>query len=271
MRFMNKLEKRFGRYAIPNLMGYIVGLEGLVFLLSHAPQGSRLIEQFRFNPALIMQGEIWRLATFVFIPPGTSIWVVFILYFYYVLGMRLEHEWGSFRFNVYYFVGMAATALAAFLAGESANAFFLNLSLFLAFATIEPDFTILLFFILPVKIKYLAWLSWCAIAFAVLVEPLPSKVMAVVSILNYFLFFGRDIGLRWKTRALSYPRRRAFRAQILAPQGASVHKCTVCGMTEKDDSQMDFRYCSQCAGYYEYCMPHLRAHEHVRTGDGPKG
>ncbi|MHB8252861.1 MAG: rhomboid family intramembrane serine protease [Acidiferrobacter sp.] len=243
-------------------MSYIVATDGLVYILSYVSRGSHLIAQLQFDPSLVMRGEVWRLITFIFVPPGSSIWVLFILYFYYLLGTRLEHEWGSFRFNVYYFTGMAATVLAAFLAGEGASATYLNLSLFLAFATIDPDFTILLFFVLPVKVKYLAWLSWLAVAFTVVVEPWPIKVMALVSIMNYFLFFGRDITARWKSRALAYPRRRAFNALSTQPQGAFVHKCTVCGMTEKDDALMDFRYCSQCNGHFEYCMPHLQAHEH---------
>ena len=263
MSLMNKLERKFGRYAITNLMGYIFAINGLVYILSYVSRGSRLIAQLQFDPSLILQGEIWRLVTFIFIPPGSSIWVIFILYFYYFLGTSLEHGWGSFRFNIYYFTGIIGTVLAAFLAGQGASAVYLNLSLLLAFATIEPDFTILLFFVLPVKIKYLAWLGWLAIVFAALVEPLPSKVMALVSILNYFLFFGRDVFARWKSRALAYPRRRAFKAGSRQSQGAFIHKCTVCGMTEKDDPTMDFRYCSRCNGHYEYCMPHLTTHEHA--------
>lgn len=266
---MNTLERRFGRYAISNLMAYIVATNGLVFLLAHTPHGARLIEQLQFNSTLILRGEVWRLVSFVFIPPGFSIWVVFILYFYYLFGTRLEHEWGSFRFNIYYFTGMAGTVLAAFLVSAGASAFYLNLSIFLAFATIEPDFTILLFFILPVKVKYLAWLSWFAIAFTVLAEPLPGKVMALVSVMNYFLFFGRDVVAEWKSRALTYPRRRAFRARSTPPPGVTMHKCTVCGMTEKDDPLMDFRYCSRCNGHYEYCTPHLATHEHVIDGRAP--
>ena len=262
MSLINKLERKFGRYAITNLMAYIVATDGLVFLLSHTPRGSALIAQLQFVPVLILHGQVWRLVSFIFIPPGLSIWVIFILYFYYLFGTRLEHEWGSFRFNIYYFTGMVGTALAAFLVGADASAFYLNLSLFLAFATIEPDFTILLFFILPVKVKYLAWLSWLAIAFTVVVEPLPGKAMALASLLNYVLFFGRDIVTRWKSRALAYPRRRAFQARSLQSQGVLMHKCTVCGMTERDDPLMDFRYCSRCKGHHEYCTPHLTTHEH---------
>ncbi|HUW98072.1 MAG TPA: rhomboid family intramembrane serine protease [Acidiferrobacter sp.] len=259
---MNKLERRFGRYAIANLMVYIVGTEGVAFLLAHSPNGARFIEQLQFVPALILRGEVWRLISFVFIPPGYSIWVVFILYFYYFLGTRLEQEWGDFRFNIYYLTGMVATVLAGFLTGQSIGAGYLNLSLFLAFATIDPDYSILLFFVLPVKVKYLGWLAWLAVAASVVVGSWSSKVLVLVAILNYFLFFGRDIALRWKGRAASYPRRRAFKAQISQSQAAVIHKCAVCGMTEKDDPRMDFRYCTQCRGHYEYCMPHLKTHEH---------
>lgn len=260
----NKIERRFGRYAIPHLMAYIVGAEGIVFLLSRTPQGMGILGLLQFEPRMIAQGQLWRLIGFIFIPPTFSIWVFFILYFYYMLGTRLEDEWGSFRFNVYYFTGVACTVAAAFLSGQLATAFYLNLSIFLAFATIDPDFSILLFFVIPFKVKYLAWLSWLYVAFTVLVEPLPYKVMAAVSIANYFLFFGKDVAGYWKGRARAYPRRRAFQAQARQARQSTVHKCLVCGLTEAEDPRMDFRYCSGCGGRYEYCATHLKSHEHIK-------
>jgi hypothetical protein len=262
---MNKLERRFGRYAISHLMAYIIGAEGIVFLLSRTPQGSRILALLQFDPHLIAQGQIWRLVGFVFIPPTFSIWVFFILYFYYMLGTRLEEEWGSFRFNVYYFAGMACTIAAAFFAGQMATPFYLNLSIFLAFATIDPDFSILLFFVIPVKVKYLAWLSWAFLMFTVLTQPLPYKVMASVSVINYFLFFGKGLINQWRGRAKAYPRRQAFQAQARQARDVRIHKCTICGITEADDPHMDFRYCSRCAGHHEYCAPHLQSHEHFKA------
>lgn len=264
MNVLSKLERRLGRYAITHLMAYIVGAEGMVFLLSRTPQGRDIIAWLMFDPGLIVQGQVWRIFSFVFIPPSFSIWVFFILYFYYLLGARLEEEWGSFRFNVYYATGVAATAAAAWVTGQIATAFYLNLSIFLAFATIDPDFTILLFFVIPVKVKYLAWLSWLFLAFTVITGPIPVKIMAVVSIVNYFFFFGRGFVGRLKGTVRAYPRRRQFQTQIRASREAFVHKCAVCGMTEGDDPHMDFRYCSGCDGHFEYCASHLGDHTHKK-------
>lgn len=261
VNLLNKLERTFGRFAIKDLMIYIIGINALVYILSLAKPESNAISKLWLDPSLIMKGEVWRLVTFVFIPPAASIlWIFFILYFYYIVGMGLEHEWGSFRFNIYYLTGMAGTVIAAFIIGQGSTALYLNLSLFLAFAFIYPDFEILLFFIIPVKVKYLAWLNWFFIAFTVLTAPLPAKAAALVSVLNYFLFFGRDM----ITTTSAYRRRRQFRSLGAPPARTAVHKCTICGITEEDDLKMEFRYCSQCEGDHEYCMTHLKTHEHVK-------
>jgi hypothetical protein len=177
------------------------------------------------------------------------------------VGTGLEHEWGSFRFNIYYFTGVIATSIAAFIIGQGATALYLNLSLFLAFAYIYPDYEILLFFIIPVKVKYLAWLNWIFIAFTVLTAPFSSKITALISVSNYFLFFGKDIITNIKHHQSAYYRRKSF--NVLPPK-ATIHKCTLCKITENDDPKMDFRYCSTCEGDYEYCVNHLKTHEHVK-------
>lgn len=260
MNILDKLERKLGRFAIRELIVYIVGINGLVYIMKYAMPQSDAVGRLMLDPGLIMQGEVWRLITWVFLPPSASLfWIFFILYFYYMVGTGLEHEWGSFRFNVYYFTGVFATALAAFITGEGTTALYLNLSLFLAFAYIYPDYEILLFFIIPVKMKYLAWLNWAFFAFTILTAPLPHKVAALVSISNYFLFFGRDIFSGVKRRGSSHSRMKAFSP---ASKG-TVHKCAVCGMTEAEDRTMDFRYCSTCEGAYEYCRDHLKNHEHV--------
>jgi membrane associated rhomboid family serine protease len=268
---IDKLERKLGRFAIRDLMIYIVGLNALVYVLSIAYPQSTAANKLVLDPDLIMKGQIWRLFTYIFIPPAASIlWIFFILYFYYIVGIGLERAWGSFRFNAYYFTGMIATALAAFVVGQGATALYLNLSLFLAFAYIYPDFEVLLFFFIPVKVKYLAWLNWAFIALTVLTAPLASKVAALVSVSNYFLFFGRDIVSGIRHNRSAYHRRKRFSP---LPQRATIHRCTVCHMTEKDDPKMEFRYCSTCEGDYEYCMTHLKTHEHVKSeksGEGPR-
>lgn len=258
MKWLDRLERKFGRFAIRDLMKYIVVLNGIVYLLMMSRQGA-VVGKLALIPAFVMVGEVWRLVTYIFIPPAASpIFIFFVLYFYYMIGSALEQTWGSFRFNLYYFLGMLGTTVAAFITGGFATATYLNLSLFLAFARLYPNFEILLFFFLPVKVKYLAWLNWAFIAYTVLVSPLPYKIFAIVSILNYLLFFGRTTVRNVNNRR----RAHTYRKQTQSPK--SIHKCTICGITEEDNPDMEFRYCSKCEGDYEYCMDHLRNHEHIK-------
>lgn len=266
MNWLSKLEQKLGRFAIPNLMTYIVGLNGLIFILTYIDRTGSVLHYLMLIPSLVMQGEFWRLITYVFIPPNLSpIWIFFTLYFYYMIGNGLEQEWGSFRFNLYYLLGMIGTTLAAFITGGGATATYINLSLFLAFARIYPDFELLIFFVLPVKIKYLAWLNWAFIGFTILTAALPVKVTAIVAIINYFIFFGKEIQTGTVRRRQVYENRKRFESQI--PKDFTIHKCVVCGKTEKDDPKLEFRYCAKCEGDYEYCMEHLQTHDHVVSGD----
>jgi len=244
-------------------MTYIVGITGIVYALSYIDNSGFVIGKLMLIPELVLRGEVWRLVTYIFIPPSSSpMWILFVLYFYYMVGSALEHEWGSFRFNVFYLVGMIGTTIAVFITGYGATSLYLNLSLFLAFARIYPDYELLLFFVMPVKVKYLAMLDWAFILFTLLVGDMSTRFVTVVSIINYFLFFGRDILARTKSGRQVYDNRRRFRAEL--PRDFTIHKCTICGKTEKDDPNMDFRYCPECEGDYEYCMDHVRNHEHVK-------
>lgn len=266
MNWLNKLERKFGHLAIHNLIHYIIGLNIFVYIAAQLVGWGNVTSRLMLDPSLIMKGEVWRLFTYIAIPPATSpLWIIFTLYFYYLIGSALEHEWGSFKFNIYYFTGMLATTLAAFLSGGEATAVYLNLSLFLAFARLYPDFQILLFFILPVKIKYLAWFDLAYIVYTVLVDPPAYKIMAVVSLLNFLLFFGKDILSNTKNSRKVYYNRRNFRSNI--PKDITIHRCTVCGKTEKDDPNLEFRYCQSCEGGAEYCMEHLKDHEHIKANN----
>jgi membrane associated rhomboid family serine protease len=263
LNWLNKLERRLGKFAIKNLMTYIVGITGIIYALSIFGNRGFIINKLMLIPELVLRGEVWRLVTYIFIPPNTSpIWIIFVLYFYYMVGNALENEWGSFKFNIFYFTGMIGTTIAAFITGYGATALYLNLSLFLAFARIYPEFQLLLFFVIPVKIKYLAMLNWAYIIFIILAGGMAARLIAVVSILNYFLFFGKDIISRTKSNRQVYNNRRRFHTEL--PKDFTIHKCTICGKTEKDDPYMDFRYCPECEGDYEYCMEHVRNHEHVK-------
>lgn len=262
MKWLNKLESVFGRFAIKNLMTYIVMLNAVAFVLIYLDTTGMIYSKMVLIPQLVFKGEIWRLVTFIAIPPSASLmWVFFSLYFYYMVGGALENEWGTFRFNAYYFMGIFATIAVALIFGVSATPVFINLSLFLAFARIYPNYELLIFFILPVKIKYLAMLEWAFIILSILNGTMATAAAAIVSIINYFVFFGADILSGAKSNRQVHQSRQRFRAEI--PRDFTYHKCTTCGKTEKDDPKLEFRYCDQCEGDYEYCMEHVRNHEHI--------
>lgn len=266
MKWLDKLERKFGRFAIRGLMTYIVGGSGLVFLLLMLDIS--YLRYLTLDLSAVLRGEVWRLVTYIFIPDSLSpIWIIFTLYLAYMIGNQLEHEWGSFKFNVYYLIGMLGTTIAILLTGGPGTATYLNLSLFLAFAYFYPNYEFLIFFILPVKVKYLAWIDFAYITYTVLLAPVPlsAKVAALVSIINYFIFFGKDIFTNSKNRRYAYKNKQRYRDQI--PKSVNLgytHKCSTCGLTDKDDPNMDFRYCPECDGRHAYCREHIFNHEHVK-------
>ena len=191
MKWLNKLERNFGRYAIPNLMYYIIGITMAVYIVQYTLNIS-LGYYLAFIPSFIMQGQFWRVITFIFIPPTASIvMIAFVMYFYYMMGSTLESEWGTFKFDLYYLFGMVGTIIAAFITGSGTNVY-LNLSLFLAFAYLFPNVEILLFFILPVKVKWIAYLDWIYFAFSLIFGTMSTRIAAIASLINFFIFFGED-------------------------------------------------------------------------------
>lgn len=191
MKLSNKLERKLGRYAISNLMYYIIGITIAVYLIEYILNIS-LTYYLAFIPSLIIQGQIWRIITFIFIPPASSILTIaFVMYFYYMMGSTLEYEWGSFKFNIYYLFGIIGTIIAAFITG-SGTSIYLNMSLFLAFAYLFPNVEILLFFMIPVKVKYLAYLDWIFFIFSLIFGTMSSRAAAIASLINFFIFFGGD-------------------------------------------------------------------------------
>ena len=271
MNWLNTLERKFGKFAIKNLMMYIVSINFLIFVLMYMlPNGFLvLIYKLTLIPSLVLKGELWRVVTYIFVPPNLSIfWGLFTLYFYYIIGVALEQEWGTFKFNVYYFLGMFFTTISAFIINLPMSAFYLNLSLVLAFAHLYPDYEFLLFFFMPIKAKFLGFLELGYVVYSLAFSPLEYKVAALVSILNYIIFFGKSGFTFANNTSKNYIRKRTFKNKMTTPD--TIHKCTICGITEKDDPYMEFRYCSKCEGDYEYCMNHLKNHTHI-THDKTKG
>lgn len=248
-------------------MLYIVMINFALFFFQMF--GLPVFQTFAFDPAMIMRGQIWRLVTFLFIPPSTNtFFIIFVLYFYYMIGSTLENVWGTFRFNLFYFTGALGTVIASLLVyfvtgtGIRANAYYLNLSMFLAFAALFPNHEVLVFFILPVKIKWLAYLDIAYLAYAFITGSMASRILIAVSLVNIILFMGNRLIKTAHNKQRKRQYQKAFEPKVI--NNVAFHKCTVCGITEKDDPKMQFRYCSKCNGTYEYCMNHLDNHEHIQ-------
>lgn len=273
------------RLSIPGLMRYIVIGNVLVFLLNmFSTSGAIGTNLFCFSASAILHGQIWRIITFIFVPYTSSNLLLFILtlYFYYFIGTALEREWGSNKFTIFYFFGVILNILIGFLVG-SASMYYVNMSMFFAFATLYPDLQFLLFFIIPVKAKWLAWIDAAYFAYAVLRYLAAGyflyALIPIVAVLNYLLFFASDIGGKfsyWKGRAKQSASQNQHRASYGGPKVVNfhnaktqtktdyLHKCAVCGKTDLTDPQMEFRYCSKCNGYYCYCADHINSHIHIQ-------
>lgn len=239
----DKLEKRFGGWAIENLSFWVMISQIAIFgfdLFTHFDVGL-----FWLRPDLVLQGEVWRLFTFLIVPPDLppirwdSIFLAFTWYLFWLMGSTLEKEWGEFRFNLFFFTGALATIAFSFLApaGIATNAFLMT-SVFLAFARLYPNFELLIFFILPVKIKWLALITWISYGFIFLFGGWMGKLMVLAATLNFWLFFGKDIF----TQARQGKRRMEMRAAKAVSDKEPFHRCVICGKTDLDDPDMEFAY-----------------------------
>lgn len=260
---LDRLERRFGRFAIPNVTLLLILGQAIVFMMHTVnPEG---VERILLIPAKVKAGEVHRLVTFLFFPFCFSpLLVIFAWYLFYLMGTALENYWGTFRYNLFLLTGFAATVIAGFVFGSPVVPnIFVKATVFLAFAYLNPHFELRLFFILPVQIRWLAMFAWITMALEFFSAGLAQKMIIAASVLNFLLFFGADI-----RRRMSGGHR--FMTNQAKRFGASnptwYHKCTICGLTDRDDPQMDFRYCSKCDGDHAYCEEHLRTHDHI-VGD----
>ena len=295
MNFLNKMERKFGKYAIPNLslyliMGYILGY----VLLFVSPAA---LDFLTLNPYLILHGQIWRLVTWIIIPPSRlDLFTIVMLMFYYSVGTSLERTWGTFYYNVYLLMGMLFTIIGSFLVmgisyvpggysydvrtiqygtenyfrmvSGSFSTYFVNMSIFLGFAATFPDVQVLLMFIIPIKVK------WMGIAYAILLgvqflqRDIVGKIVIGASLLNFVLFFmmmrSSGIGMRFSPQQVK--RRHDYNREIkrAKPMSVAKHKCAICGKNSEDNPEAEFRFCSKCNGNYEYCQDHLFTHTHVK-------
>lgn len=296
MNLLNKLERKLGKYAIPNLSLYLILCYGCGYLISLI--NSSFFYYLTLNPYLILHGQVWRLFTWILIPPsGLDFWTIIMLYFYYSIGTNLERTWGTFYYNVYLFMGMFFMVLGSFLlmavcyipnvglyenillfygnmptffalASRSFSTYYVNMSIFLAFAATFPEVQVLLMFIIPIKVK------WMGIAYGVLLlvdfiqNSIIDRIVIGTSLLNFVVFFlmtrSAQIGMRISPRQVK--RRREFNRETrkARPVSISKHKCAICGKNSEDNPEAEFRFCSKCNGNYEYCQDHLFTHTHVK-------
>jgi Pyruvate/2-oxoacid:ferredoxin oxidoreductase delta subunit len=269
MSLLTKLERFLGRFAVPNLSLYLV--IGQVFFWGLALMTGFDLGHIALLPVAVVAGEVWRLATFVFVPPNMHpVFIAFAWYLFYLMGTALEQYWGVFRFNAFLGIGWLLTVAAAFVTPFTyASNLFLAGSVFLAFAYLNPDFVMMIFFILPLKIKWLALLQWLYYGYALAVGSWPTRLMVLASIGNFLVFFAGDIVQRIRTGR----RRMTHQAEVFAAtpdEKEPRHRCHVCGKTDLTDPLLDFRYCSKCAGDQCYCPEHIFNHVHVTSDDEKK-
>ncbi|PTY06393.1 hypothetical protein DB347_13280 [Opitutaceae bacterium EW11] len=269
MSWFNKLERKLEPIAITNITLYLVIGQTFVYLAKMF----RLLDerQLWLVPVLVTHGQIWRLGTFVFVPEPTH-WalVAFMLYFFYFIGSAMEAAWGTLRYNLFLLVGYLLTVGAAFVTPNmAATNLFVGLAVFLAFAYLNPDYEILVFFILPVKMKWLALLDCLYLAYTFAIGDFGTRLAVIAGVGNFLIFFARDLWLDLRTgqRRMKANARNAAKSAEREPR----HRCYVCGKTDISHPDLDFRYCSKCAGDQCYCPEHIRNHEHVLTPtEGPR-
>lgn len=260
-------------FGISNLMLCIVIVSGAMWLLSIMDTTGMLATLLYLSPEMILKhGQVWRLLSFAFVPQGNGIWELLFLYFYYMIGRTLEQTWGTARFNIFVFGGMLLTVIytfAVYLIGGisiAVRAHFIYMSMFFSFATLYPDMQVLLFFIIPIRIKWLALLNALYFVAEIVLLPFPLNLLPVIAMLNYFVFFGGSLidGLKRSRRPKSSKdfKRKVTQIKYEEKLKSYTYKCEVCGKTDADYPDLEFRYCSRCAGYHCFCSEHINGHIH---------
>ena len=284
---MRNFEKKFGKYAIKNLSLTLIMCYAAGYLIEMVLPG--LFYFLTLNPYAIIHGQVWRLVTWILIPPDSSnlFFVLLMLYFYYSLGTSLERTWGTYRYNVYIFSGMLFTIIGSFLMmgycylvrpadmvayGPSVffsavsplfSTYYVNMSIFLAFAATFPEVQVLLMFIIPIKVKVLGIIYGVMLIANFIQGSAYSRFAMAASLFNFVVFW-----ITSKNHIHMSPkqvkRRQEFRREVKRNTGVTKHKCAICGRTELDSPDLEFRFCSKCNGNYEYCQEHLFTHQHVK-------
>lgn len=289
----NGLRRKLEKYAIPNLTLYLIICYGIGYLMQFlVPAGYQYL---MLDPFLVLKGQVWRLVTWILIPPDSSniFFVLITLYLYYSLGGLLERIWGTYKYNVYLFSGLLFTILGAFvLCGYSVlmgaqptmytglyllnngsavyfgqfSTYYINMSIFLACAASIPDVQVLLMFIFPIKVKWLGIVYGIILLVNCIQGGIATWIVVIFSLLNFLVFFLRSKG-KMHLSVGQIKRQQEFHQKMRSAgqtKGITRHKCAICGRTELDGDDLEFRFCSKCNGNYEYCQYHLFTHEHVK-------
>lgn len=286
---MKNLRRNFERFCfqhrkigIPNLMLYISIGTALVYIMSMVSNSGTLYDILCFDRAAILRGQVWRLITYVFTYNlGNPLMTAISLLCYFSLGRAMENIWGTLRFNLYYFSGLILMDIYCMIFGGFADVTYLNLSLFLGYATLYPDARFLLFFIIPVKAWIFAVIDLGLMLYGLLLYPFPSNLFSVIALANYFLFFGKDVvnifPLSWRAnfarlfrkkkkkeapKVIPFPGAGSYEASTATVKSPYTHCCTICGKTDVTNPELEFRYCSRCTGYRCYCEEHISNHAH---------
>ncbi len=259
MGLLDKLERRAGRFALPNVTLIIIIGQVICYalLMSEAVD----LRSITLVAEKVLQGQLWRLLTFIIIAPVENpVFAFFAWYLFYLMGTALEHQWGVFRYNVFLLIAYIATVAVSFITPtEDLTNGFIGGSVFLAFAFLYPEFQVYLFFLLPVKVKWLALITWIFYFLSFAFGSWTIRLTVLASVSNFLLFFGRDIVVRMK----SARRRMAVRARQAVEENKPFHRCTVCRSTDQSHPDMEFRYCGACKPVRCYCMDHIANHEHI--------
>ena len=286
-KLMNRIDRfcySHPRFGIPRLMLYIIIGNLALWLVMQMDTTGKIFQFFCFNPTAILRGQIWRLFTWVLIPTSGSgvLWFVLEMYFYFWVGQALEQAWGAGKFTIFYCSGILLTAvfgliLSLIYGGNEVfsqmssfivTARYLNFSLFFAFATLYAESQLLLFFLLPIKAKWLGVVDAVFFVYEIIRIPFPLNLLPVVAVLNYLLFCGdwlfdffRPARIQQRKKTVDF-KREAARIRREQAEKPYRHKCEVCGKTDTDYPDLEFRYCSRCQGYHCFCQEHISNHIH---------
>ena len=274
MRYVERFAARHPRFGIPNLIRYICIGNVAFWVLGVLLRNEVLLSYITFDAEAILHGQVWRLISFMFYPiSGSLLFALISFYFYYWMGSTLEQYWGTVHFTIYIALGWLFTVIFGFavyyITGRSPQitGYYLYMAMFFAFATLFPDMQVLLFFIIPIKMKWLALVDALFFAFSILTgfSAFPANLLPLVAVLNYFVFFGGELWRRRPRKASATTvnfRRESARIRREQRDELYRHKCAVCGRTDASNPELEFRYCSRCAGYHCFCQDHINNHIH---------